>query len=54
MISDPSGHRGRSGLDNYTKLGYLAYGVGLGDAVSATLDYALGDYSISLAADFLG
>lgn len=44
----------RKGLGEYKRLGYIPTGLGIGDEVSATLNYALADYSMSLAAKKVG
>ena len=42
--------KGRKGLQHYDSLGYLPVGLGIGDEVSATLNYALADFSMAAAA----
>merc|ERR1712216_201647 len=44
----------RKGLGEYIKLGYIPVGHNVGDEVAATLNYALADYSMSLAAEHVG
>jgi len=44
------GYSTRKGLKEYMQLGYLPMGQGIGDEVSATLNYALADAAMSLAA----
>jgi len=46
--------RGRKGLELYEKFGYIPIGHNVGDEVSATLNYNLADFSMSLAAADLG
>ena len=46
--------KGRKGLALYERHGYIPIGHGVGDEVSATLNYNLADYSMSLAAAELG
>ena len=55
-VSDPyrSASGRRKGLGQYKALGYIPTGDGVGDEVSATLNYALADRSMSLAARFRG
>jgi len=45
---------GRKGLAEYMQYGYIPSGEGIGDEVSATLNYALADHSMALAARKLG
>jgi len=46
--------KGRAGLDDYIKYGYLPDDGDNSNQVAATLNYMLADYSVALAASFLG
>ena len=52
--TDPSNSHGRKGLADYLKLGYIRTGHGVGDEVSAALNYVLADYAVAQAAEKLG
>uniref|UniRef100_A0A7S3YSB0 Alpha-1,2-mannosidase n=1 Tax=Lotharella globosa TaxID=91324 RepID=A0A7S3YSB0_9EUKA len=53
-VQPPGAKKGREGLDEYLKYGYLAADGKASDQVAASLNFMLCDYSISLAAAKLG